>query len=205
MVAQDGEYVANLPLQQLGPQLFYYCEARTADKYQTTSFHPVFAESNPASVFISPRRAKSSPVVINEVLASNKSSRKDPQGELEDWIELKNISNKPVDLSGMYLSDSSNDLLDYLQNFKFPAGTSIEPGGFLLVWADGDLDASGLHTGFKLSKSGESIRLFDTDEKGNQVLDDLKFGPQMDDRSWARTSCGDFGVQAPTPGARNER
>ncbi len=39
-------------------------------------------------------------VVINELLAGNTKSAKDPQGEFEDFIELYNPTNETVDLSG---------------------------------------------------------------------------------------------------------
>jgi hypothetical protein len=101
----------------------------------------------------------------------------------------------------MYLSDNQKDLL----GFEFPAGTTLDPGANLIVWADGDIDEPGLHAGFKLSKSGETIRLIDTVKNGHQILDELKFGKQSDDRSFGRVSSGKFEIQSPTPGERNER
>ena len=59
-------------------------------------------------------------VVINEVLANS-----DDVGN-GDAIELFNVGNESVDISGWYLSDSGNDPL----KFEIPAGNVLAPGGF---------------------------------------------------------------------------
>ena len=53
--------------------------------------------------------ASNSPVVINEFMASNTSTIADPQGEYDDWIELRNVTDSPVSLTGRYLSDEPNN------------------------------------------------------------------------------------------------
>lgn len=81
-------------------------------------------------LFLQPARAT---VLINEVMTSNGSTIADEDGGFEDWIELFNDGDHPVDLSGWGLSDS------YGNPFKwaFPAGAMIEAGEHLLVWASG--------------------------------------------------------------------
>lgn len=71
-------------------------------------------------------------VVINEVLASNGTVLADEDGEYEDWIELYNPTTAPIDLDGYTLTDNPNNP----QKWTFPAVT-IQPQGFLLVWASG--------------------------------------------------------------------
>ena len=66
MKLEEGNFVAQLPPQNFGEKVFYYCEARTADKFLTTSFHPEFAEGRPLSASLMPPSKDSSPVVINE-------------------------------------------------------------------------------------------------------------------------------------------
>ena len=39
-------------------------------------------------------------------MASNDSTITDEHGEYDDWIELYNNTNNPIDLSGYYLSDN---------------------------------------------------------------------------------------------------
>jgi len=136
-------------------------------------------------------------VAISELLASNKRTNKDPQGEFEDWIELFNHGNTDVDLSGMYLSDDK----DNLSKWKIPSGTKIKAGGYLIIWADEDGGDKGLHANFKLSKSGEMIFL----NKDNILVDQVEFGPQVSEVSSGRISgrAGKLEKLRPTPGAAN--
>lgn len=71
-------------------------------------------------------------LVINEIMASNGSSEADEEGDFEDWIEIKNIGVSPVDLTGYGLSDNDDSPFKWV----FPGGT-IEPDGFVFVWASG--------------------------------------------------------------------
>ena len=136
-------------------------------------------------------------------MASNTQSLADPQGDNDDWIELHNVSNRTVDLSGMYLSDNQNDP----RKWRFPDGTQIGPGNYLIVWADEDSNAeTGLHANFKLSKNGEMVMLVDTDQRGNQVLDAIKFRGQGEDVAVGRVpnGIGDFKPLDGTPGMQNQ-
>ncbi len=77
-------------------------------------------------------------LVINELLAANNKSAKDPQGDHDDWVELFNPTDKPIKLAGMYLTDSA----ETPRKWKFPAGTEIAAGGYLVIWADEDSGAT---------------------------------------------------------------
>jgi len=136
-------------------------------------------------------------VAISELLASNKRTNKDPQGEFDDWIELVNYGSKDIDLSGMHLSDDK----DNLYKWKIPAGTRIKSRGYLIIWADEDGGTKGLHANFKLSKAGEMIFL----TKGNTLVDQVEFGPQISEISTGRLSGhrGKLEKLHPTPGAAN--
>jgi len=143
------------------------------------------------------------PLVINEVLAVNAGGLKDPQGHLEDWIEIYNSSSQSLNLAGIFLTDD----LSEPSKWQFPAGdpakTTIGPKGYLLVWADGDTAAAGLHAGFSLDAQGEQVGLFDAD---GTLMDSATFGPQTADVSFGRSPDGAselryFGY--PTPAARN--
>jgi len=56
-------------------------------------------------------------------------------------------------MSGFYLSDNYT----VPQKWQFPENTVIQPGGYLVVWADEDSGQAGLHASFKLSQSGERL------------------------------------------------
>lgn len=104
-------------------------------------------------------------VVINEI-NYNSADDFDP----EDWVELHNVGNAAVDLSGWLLRDDNNN-----HTFTIPYGTSISAGGFLVICADfvafqglfpgvpaiGDL-------GFGFGGGGDQVRLFN---QVDQLLD----------------------------------
>ena len=141
-------------------------------------------------------------VVINELMADNDAIFADPQGDYDDWLELHNLTDSPVILTGMYLSDKA----DEPTKWKFPENTEIPANGYLVVWLDDDGDATeGLHANFKLSKNGETAMLVDTDARDNQVLDSIAFGEQRTDVSFGRlpNGTGDFQIVQATPGAEN--
>ena len=74
-------------------------------------------------------------VWINEFAASNSLLIEDPDfGSSSDWVELHNPGTAPVDLTGWYLTDNTSDTTKW----AFPEGTSIEGGGFLMLWCDGE-------------------------------------------------------------------
>ncbi len=118
------------------------------------------------------------PVRINEWMANNAgpSGYADPaDGLFQDWVELYNPNASAVDLAGYGLSDD----LAVPSKWVFPAGSSIAPQGFLLVWADNDVLQNGLgkglHAGFQLSGGGESLGLYNAAGVAQHTL---SFGPQ---------------------------
>ncbi len=141
-----------------------------------------------------------SPVVINEFMAENFSTIEDPDepGEFPDWIELYNQGTTAVNLAGKFLTDD----LDDPNKYEIPAGVTIEPGEHLIFWADEDGPQGLAHINFKLSKTGESIGLFDTYANGNLPLSIITFGLQSTDVSYGRYPDGThmWGfMQNPTP------
>ena len=200
--AGDGIYVGEIPAFPAGTKVYYYVEARSIVSVGTTTFEPPKAEFGAFTYRVTPPIAESSPVVINELMALN-TTIKDPQGENDDWIELHNVSDQEIDLSGMYLSDNKNNPRKWI----FPENITIPPKGYLIVWADEDGRAlPGLHANFKLSKNGEIVMLIDKDERGNKVLDSIEFGQQEKDVAYGRVpdGTGDFRQLTMTPGKRNE-
>ena len=141
-----------------------------------------------------------SDVAINEFMASNDATATDPAGEYEDWIELYNNGTEAIDLSGFFLTDDATDLTQWV----IPDGTTIEPSGFLIIWADDDEDQDGLHASFKLSASGESVILVDPAD--TSIVDAIDYPEQTTDLSYARipNGTGDFQQSAPTFNATND-
>ena len=129
-------------------------------------------------------RGPNSPqIIVNELMASNSKTIKDPQGKFHDWIEIHNPTDKTLDLSGVYVTDTDRAP----RKWQFPKGTTIQANGYLLLWADENGKATdGLHLNFKLSSKGEDVFLVDTDERGNAVLDHVRFEKQTDDVAFGR-------------------
>lgn len=138
---------------------------------------------------------KNKPVtpVINEVCTSNFSVIDDGNEEYHDYIELYNPSDKDMDLTGYWLSDSKKNLYKYsLDAYTIPAG------GYLLLWAD----ESGMPTAedpFSLSSDGETIYL----TKGIDVADRLTVPSLEYNTAYGRSDDGSYQVMTPTPGTVN--
>ena len=135
-------------------------------------------------------------LAINEFMAANSAIT----DETEDWIEIFNPSDTAVDMSGMWLTDN----FDIPFKYEFPAGTTLGPGEYLIVWADGNPAEGPLHTPFGLDRDGEEIALLDTD--GVTIIDRVVFGEQADDISYGRIPNGEGlfdRLPNPSPGTSN--
>jgi len=142
-------------------------------------------------------------LVINELLARNDLGIADPQGERDDWIEIYNCGQDAINIGGMYLTDDLSEPTKWrIPNDNFSA-TTIQPGGYLLVWADNDTTDAGLHAGFELDADSDEIGLFDTD--GITLMDSVTFGDQTPDVSYGREPDGTSNLVTlhPTPMASN--
>ncbi|MEA4998226.1 MAG: lamin tail domain-containing protein [Candidatus Limiplasma sp.] len=137
---------------------------------------------------------------ISEVMASNNATLEDSFGQFSDWIEIVNQGSEPIDLSGMCLSDKE----DKLDKYTFPAGTKLEPGAYLLLFASGlknDLLPDERHVPFKLSAAEEAVYL----SKDGEVLDAITFTEQESDVSLALDQDGTMKLTiTPTPGWANQ-
>ncbi len=111
---------------------------------------------------------------INEVLPSNRSVIADETGAFEDWVEIYNDEEVPVDVGGMYLTDDPARP----KKWPIPAGVTVPAKGHLLVWCDEDPGDGPLHASFKLSAEGEGVGLFHRDSGRNVLIDYLSF-PQV--------------------------
>lgn len=98
------------------------------------------------------------PVWINEVQAENTTGITDNHGEREPWIELLNTSTNSVSLEGLFLANNYTNLTMW----AFPAGASIGPRQFLVVFCDGQPEqttGTEYHANFRLSPAGGSVAL----------------------------------------------
>ena len=197
--AGDGVFGAELPGYGSGAYVRFYIEAVADDAAQTVTYEPAGAEHDVFIYRVNVTSILDSDVVINELMAKNDATQADQDGEFDDWIELFNTSGTSVDLSGWFLSDNP----DNLEKWEFPAGSVIDGGGYLIVWADEDGSQDGLHANFKLSGDGEELYLLNPDK---EIAQEVIFGEQQDDMGYARmpNGTGDFVIQFPTFGQNNE-
>ncbi len=140
-------------------------------------------------------------IYINEFMAATQRIIADEFGEYDDWVELYNAGEVPINLAGTYLSDDLREK----NKWRIP-DVEVLPGGYVLFWADGDEEQGRQHTNFKLSASGEEIGLFDTDENGNATIDRVVYGVQKNDMSYGRYPDGDERFEcfsSPTPNKKN--
>ncbi len=126
-----------------------------------------------------------SPLVINEIMASNNSTIADEYGEFEDWIEVYNNGDGPIFLGDKYLSDNQN----VPNKWRMP-NIYLQPDEFVVFWADNDVEQGNLHTNFKLSSGGEFIGLFDDEANNFTLIDGLDFNALESDASWGRIPNG---------------
>jgi spore coat protein CotH len=196
--AGDQKYGTIIPSYPDIKRVFYYVSA------QGTGFNEISAspENAPYTSFYYTVGYQKPSVVINEFMADNENTIIDEAGENEDWLELYNFGTKTIQLGGMYLTDN---LLNPTK-WQIPE-IQIDPGEFLLFWADDDQEQGPMHTNFKLSRDGEQIGLFDTDENANLPIDIMIFISQNNDQSYGRLSDGsnEWGIFAnSTPGKSNQ-
>ncbi|GAA5147658.1 hypothetical protein GCM10025768_08180 [Microbacterium pseudoresistens] len=122
----------------------------------------------------------SAQVVINEVESDG--------GSPDDWIELGNPMAETADVSGFVVKDEDDG-----HSYTIPAGTTIDPGGYLVIERD--------ELGFGLG-GGDAVRLFD----GDVLLEEVRWGDGHAPTTWGRCPdlTGDFDITAePTKGAAN--
>ncbi|MEY3399156.1 MAG: hypothetical protein RL220_1750, partial [Bacteroidota bacterium] len=197
--AGDNIYGAYIPGQTLGTTVRFYIEARENNTAHTATFVPEGAEHDVYVYTVAVPWAADTDVVINEVMAMNNTGFiTDEASEEEDWIELFNRGSEPVDLSGYYLTDNTGNL----DKWEFPDYT-IQPGEYLIVWADEDSTQGIWHANFKLSSSGESISLINDN---TEIADGVSFGDQEENMGFARVpnGTGPFAIQGQTFASNND-
>ncbi|MCH5287224.1 MAG: lamin tail domain-containing protein [Christensenellaceae bacterium] len=142
-------------------------------------------------------------LVINEIMPDPLTGYRDADGDLCDWIELYNTTDKPVSLDNYALSNREDKPLKW----RFPQGAVVAPYGYYIVFCSGkDIrdDASSVpHANFKISAENDTIVL--SDSRGRMV-DRVSIDNIPKDCSWARNSNGTYSIHnVATPGYANDQ
>lgn len=196
--AGDGTYGAQIPGQTAGTLMRYYVEAIANNTARSASYLPAGAEHD-IFVYGVGQVLGANGVVINEIMAQNNTTVTDEVGDYEDWIELYNNNNFPVDISGYYLTDNVTSLVKW----QIPNGTTIAANDYLIFWADNEAADGPMHASFKLAAAGEAVIL---SSPNLLLVDQVNFDAQTVDLGYARVpnGTGNFVIQAPTFNSNNE-
>jgi len=140
-------------------------------------------------------------LVINEFVAKSDSigGVQEPDGGTPDWIELYNNTNQDIVLNRhFYLSDDVN----FLKKWNFDTPVTIPANGYQIVWADRDVHQAGVHSNFKIEKSGGDLILTYEDLT---VIDQVAYDEQELNMGYARipNGTGDFVIQNHTFNSNN--
>ena len=144
-------------------------------------------------------------VVLNEFQSHNVSGLADDQAEIEDWVEIHNLSSVPVNLAGYYLTDRLNNPTKWRFPIDVGDSTVVEPNGYVVLWADEDQAQGWNHMNFRLNNAGEALVLRSPD--GFTIADSVHFGASLPDVSKSRlpNGTGEFEwTESTTPGGCND-
>ncbi|MGB0424898.1 MAG: chitobiase/beta-hexosaminidase C-terminal domain-containing protein, partial [Flavobacteriales bacterium] len=136
---------------------------------------------------------------INECQASNGTSFIDEADDFDDWIELYNLTDEPVDLSSWSITDDPDNLIKW----QFPTSPeSIVPaGGYLILIADNEEDEGLFHLNFSLKQSGEEILLVKPDMN---IEHQIAYSFCLQDFSWGYNESNTWSLlDLPSPGFEN--
>lgn len=124
-------------------------------------------------------------VVISEIMTSN-CTYPDDFGKLLDYIEVHNLSDQAVDISGYMLSDKESAI-----GYRFPKGTVLEPYGYAVCWCDSH-SGSDTYAAFQLSKDGgETVYLYNS---ANVLIDTLEIPALERNTPYLRGADGTWSV-----------
>jgi Pyruvate phosphate dikinase, AMP/ATP-binding domain/Lamin Tail Domain len=121
-------------------------------------------------------------LVLNEVMTDNDAAWIDEAGEVGDYIEIANLSDRAVELGDYALQPESGQL------FPLPHG-QLAAGGFVVVFADDDEDQGILHAPWKLSSKGERLQLIA--QASGEVLDHVDVPALGVNETFSRFPSGD--------------
>lgn len=138
-------------------------------------------------------------LVISEIMAANRSTITLQDGTTPDWVEIRNNSDRAIDLGGYALSKNAKNPAKWV----FP-NVTLGAGQHLAVLCTGnnvkDPNRT-LETNFSISREGDVVFLFSPDAK---LIDRFELGTSKDDISVGRDVNGETRYYTTaTPGTAN--
>lgn len=194
-LAGDLIWGATVPGADVNGQLQFVVRAYDGTK---NSYYP----RNPQQDLLSVKVGFDIPkLFINEFMASNTTIIADEFGEFDDWLEIYNGDSIALSLADKYVTDNFSNP----DKWNLP-DTVLQPGEFLLIWADEDSSQGINHANFKLSAGGEELGIFREEDGVFVPIDTFSFGAMSTDISYGRTEDGGLVWQlfeVSTPGISN--
>lgn len=145
-------------------------------------------------------------VWLNEIQAYNTAGPADQFGDRDPWVELYNAGTSNIDLGTYYLTDSYTNLT----RWAFPAGTTLAPGAFKVVWLDnepGESVGGELHANFRAPLTNGTVALVTSYNGTNTVMDYFNWDFSSPNRSVGSipdgNCCQRQSLAIVTPGATN--
>ena len=139
------------------------------------------------------------PIRLNEIMSANGGVLVDDNGATPDWVEVANISTRPVNLQGYVLAKNAKAG----NVFVFP-NMVLEGGACAVVYADSTLQDEGgteLHAPFRLSSGGDVLMLFND---ADVAVDTVNIPALAENMSYARVDRDHWAISdQPTPGMLN--
>ena len=174
------------------------CSEVYRDGEYSECFYPTPGEENSAEGF---ERVQSSseaegPLIINEVMTGNRWDLFTDGVGNNDYVELKNISDREIELSDYYLSDDG----DNLRLRRLPE-RKLSPGGITLILCAQPGSGPYPCTGFGLNSVNEQLYL--SDDEGLRDWVSLKNIPVNCSYGRIEGENGFYYMDAPSPGADN--
>jgi hypothetical protein len=150
-----------------------------------------------------PPPARAGELVLSEIASVNPGggprAARDDHGDYDDWIELYNAADHPVDLAGLQISDNA----DNPARWRIPEDPAFEvhAKSYVLLFADGETFQGSAHLPFGLARAGESLVV--STISGEKIAG-TTFPEMRGGQSWAAGEGGAFALcETPTPGAAN--
>lgn len=134
-------------------------------------------------------------IVLSEILSSNR-TYPNRAGLYLDYIEVRNLTATPTDISGYMLSDGLDSI-----GYTFPRGTILPAYGYIAVWCDKTCD-TGEYAAFGISSKGsDTVFLYNS---ANVMVDSVTVPRLNENMPLVRLEDGTWesGTQA-TPGFEN--
>lgn len=144
--------------------------------------------------------------VINEIMSFNQTGLTSKDGNIYDWIEIKNVSENDASLEGYSLTVEKFDKKENRNkkdSWTIP-NVNVKAGGFVIVFASKNVKGNSpeLHADFKLPSEGGKIML----TYDGLMIKELEF-PQVEaDECYRRLANGKYEKSyEATPGFENNR